>query len=150
VMHVIQVLISFIGIVGLGVSGGVLVFLMGLLVKRILRKKPEVTIEFPQLARIDLVPMLCRHCGHPLQDKQLVVYFTKNTETGWRSTPSHAHCAVMIKYSSGVIRSIHGKEQDANWDGTLKESLPPGTLLLSPEEWDKWSAAFEKPKGSVQ
>jgi len=120
------------------------------LLRSLFRKKPEVTIEFPQLARIQIVPMLCRLCNHPLQHEQLIVYYTKNTETGWRSHPAHAHCAVMVRDPGDCIRTIHGKAVATNWDGTLKEPLRHGQLLLSPEEWDKWSAGLGTAKVSVK
>lgn len=92
---------------------------------------PINPVEYPQLARLRVVKVPCRFCGKGLDDGDLVVWFEKTD--GWRSTPAHAACSVLVRKLDGTVVRLGG--------GEASGPMTPGLVLLTEEEWERWSRA---------
>lgn len=100
------------------------------------KEDPESLVEYPKIAKLQVVKRPCRICGLGLDDGALVVWFEK--KNGWHSDLAHAECSVYIREEDGQISRLgpppvfHG----ANL-------LAAGRLLLTRSEWEAWKNGAE-------
>lgn len=105
------------------------------------RRRP-VRVEFPRLARLRHVPILCPICSAPLLDQDLVTW---HEAEGWKSPTYHARCTIFIVGGEPrAVRRLGGEEVPDGFEP------PAGAILLTEREWTAWLATEGGQGGHVR
>lgn len=101
------------------------------------KKAPEDLVGYPCIAQIHIAPIRCCVCEGPLNHGDLTVWHEK--KSGWRSGLSHAECVVFIRYQDLSVKTLKGEPVQTDGRGGILDPLPKGAVLLTEDEWRKWS-----------